>query len=309
MRGWGLLLVATALLGGCVTHASLSPPADIAIAGTRVFPESLAADSLGTLYIGSNAGTIYRARSGDTQATPWIMPSAANGLQQVFGVLVDEPRQRLWVCSDPRAGSGGKAELKAFDLTSGALRANYTFPGSGPALCNDIAIEGGGRVFATDTVGGRIVTLAPTAAALTDWGAAPEMRGIDGIAIDSDGTLYVNNVQKSWLARVERADDGSFARLAMVTPSLPLSGPDGLRPLGHGHFLQAEGPGGRVVELTISGDRADMRTIANRIDYPASMALVGRTVFVPEGKISYLTDPAMRGQDPETFMVHAVPLR
>ena len=282
--------------------------ADIAIAGTQVFPESLSADSLGTLYIGSNQGTIYRARSGDTQAVPWIVPSAANGLQQVFGVLVDEPRQRLWVCSDPRQGVG-KAELKAFDLATGALRANYPFPGSGPALCNDIAIEGGGRVFATDTVGRRIVTLATTASALSDWAAAPEMHGVDGIAIDDDGTIYVNNVQRNWLARVERGDNGAFARLAMIATSLPLSGPDGLRPLGHGRFLQAEGPGGRVAELTIDGNRADMRTVARGIDYPASMVLVGRTVYVPEGKVGYLTEPAKRGRDPGPFTIQAVPLR
>ena len=307
MKWRGIALLASALLGACVTTPP--PPADIAILGTRVFPESLTADSLGTLYIGSNAGTIYRARSGDMQAAPWIVPSAANGLQSVFGVLVDEQRQRLWVCSDPRPGGGGRAELKAFDLATGTLKASYPFPGEDPALCNDIAIEGGGRVFATDTLGGRIVTLSTTTSALAEWGAAPEMRGIDGIAIDSDGTIYVNNVQKSWLARVERAGDGSFARLAMVATSLPLSGPDGLRPLGHGRFLQAEGPGGRVALLTIAGDRAELRTLASGINYPASMALVGRTVYVPEGKIDYLINPAKRGQDPGPFTIHAVPLR
>jgi len=307
MRGTGLLLVASALLGACV--ATPPPPADIAIAGSRIFPESLTADSLGTLYIGSNAGTIYRALSGDRQAAPWIVPSAANGLQQVFGVLVDEARHRLWACSVPRQGAGGKAELKAFDLTTGELRASYPFPGESPALCNDIAIEGGGRVFATDTIGGRIVTLALSGSALTVWAAAPELRGVDGIAIDGNGTIYVNNVQKSWLARVERGDDGSYARLAMIATAFPLSGPDGLRALGHGHFLQAEGPGGRVAELTIDGDRAEMRTVASGIDYPASMALVGRTVYVPEGKINYLIDPAKRGQDPGPFTIHAVPFR
>jgi hypothetical protein len=160
-------------------------------------------------------------------------------------------------------------------------------------------------VWATDTIGGRIVTLGPGASALETWAIAPELRGVDGIAVTS-GTLYVNNVQKNWLARAERADGGGFDKLTMITTSLPLSGPDGLRSLGNNRFLQAEGPGGRVSLLTIEGDKAQMMPLATGIDYPASMALVGRTLYVPEGKIAYLIDPAKRGQDPGTFTVRAI---
>ncbi|MEO6042014.1 MAG: hypothetical protein ABIP41_08940 [Croceibacterium sp.] len=301
---------AAALVAGCLgACATTGPgafnalPRDISIAGSRIFPESLSADSLGTLYIGSNPGTIYRARSGDTQAAPWIVPDAANGLQQVFGVLVDEPRGLLWICSNPARGASGSAALRTFDLTSGAARASYPFP-AGPALCNDIAIEPGGRVYATDTVGGRIVTLAPGAHSLETWAASADLRGVDGIALGG-GSLYVNNVQKNWLARVARAADGTFAGLAMVATSLPLSGPDGLRALGGNRFLQAEGPGGRVALLTIRGDKARMLPLATGIDYPASMVLVGRTLYVAEGKIGYLIDPAKRELDPGTFTVRA----
>jgi len=280
-------------------------PRDIAIAGSRVFPESLSADTLGTLYIGSNAGTIYRAMSGDAQAVPWIVPSAKNGLQSVCGVLVDEQRHELWVCSDPRPQTPGKAELKTFDLDTGELRATYPFPGDGPALCNDIAIETGGRVFATDTVGGRIVSLPPAGTTLEAWASSPDMRGIDGIAIAGDGAMYVNNVQKNWLARAERTN-AAFTKLTMISTSLPLSGPDGLRPISGNRLLQAEGPGGRVSVLTILGDKAEMLPVATGIDYPASMVLVGPTVYVPEGKINYLLDPAKRGQDPGTFRVRAI---
>jgi hypothetical protein len=94
----------------------------------------------------------------------------------------------------------------------------------------------------------------------------------------------------------------------MIATSLPLSGPDGLRSIGGNRFLQAEGPGGRVALLTIDGDQGQLLPVATGIDSPASMALVGNTVFVPEGKIGYLIDPAKRGQDPGTFTVRAVPL-
>ncbi|HYD23638.1 MAG TPA: hypothetical protein VEB68_02500 [Croceibacterium sp.] len=307
-RGGALTLLAAlcAALASCTTGEAHSPTS-IGIAGARVFPESITSDNLGTIYVGSNPGTIYRARSGDSEAVPWIVPDAENGLQSVFGVLADDPRGLLWVCSNPGPGASGAATLKAFELTSGRLHSGYPFPGTARALCNDIAIAPDGTVHATDTIGGRIVTLAPGASTLAEFAASAELRGIDGIAFADDGTLYVNNVQQNLLQRVERAE-GRFGGLTTIATSLPLSGPDGLRAIGGNRFLQAEGPGGRVSLVTIADDRAVMLPLATGLDYPASMTLVGRTVYVPEGKIGYLFDAAKRDADPGPFTIHAVAL-
>jgi hypothetical protein len=160
-------------------------------------------------------------------------------------------------------------------------------------------------VYATDTIGGRIVTLLPGASALTAFAASEEMRGIDGIAVGGNGDLYINNVQRNLLQRVERSD-GDFSGLTTLVTTLPLSGPDGLRSIGGNRFLQAEGNGGRVALLTVDGDKVDMQTIVSGLDYPAAVTLVGKVAFVSEGKIGYLIDPAKRGQDPGTFTIHAV---
>ena len=293
------------LLTACATTAPSQTWPDIALAGTRIFPESITSDSLGNIYIGSNQGTIYRAQAGDSQAQPWIAPNAENGLQQVFGVFADEMRGTLWVCSNPGQQQSGAATLKAFALASGQLTGSYPFPGEGRALCNDIAIDAGGTVYATDTIGGRIVTLLPGASALTEFAASEEMRGIDGIAVGGNGDLYINNVQRNLLQRVERSD-GDFSGLTTLVTTLPLSGPDGLRSIGGNRFLQAEGNGGRVALLTVDGDKVDMQTIVSGLDYPAAVTLVGKVAFVSEGKIGYLIDPAKRGQDPGTFTIHAV---
>jgi hypothetical protein len=115
--------------------------------------------------------------------------------------------------------------------------------------------------------------------------------------------MYVNNVQKNWLQRVEKGDDGRFARLVPVATSLPLSGPDGLRSIGGNRFLQAEGAGGRVSLLTIEDDRAQLLPLATGLDTPASVAMVGNIAWVPEGKTAYLFDAARSGQDPGPFTV------
>jgi hypothetical protein len=66
--------------------ASAEAPRDIAFDDTRVFPESLGASADGTLYNGSWKGIVYRARPGETLATPWIKPSPENGLLTILGV-------------------------------------------------------------------------------------------------------------------------------------------------------------------------------------------------------------------------------
>jgi hypothetical protein len=70
---------------------------DVTIDDTLVFPESLSAAADGSLYIGSWKGIVYRALPGQTKATPWIRPSAENGLLSILGVLVDDRQGRVWV--------------------------------------------------------------------------------------------------------------------------------------------------------------------------------------------------------------------
>jgi hypothetical protein len=41
---------------------------------------------------------------------------------------------------------------------------------------------------------------------------------------------------------------------------------------------------------------------------PPAVTFVGRTAYALEGKIGYLFDPKLKGQDPGVFSAHAVPL-
>src|SRR5204862_2122671 len=103
--------------------------------------------------------------------------------------------------------------------------------------------------------GGRIFALAPDGKSLTPFASGAELVGIDGIAFAQDGTMYVNNVRKNTLLRVNR-NGYDFASLTVLTLSQPITGPDGLRPVSGNRFLQAEGPAGRVTYVEIAGDTA-----------------------------------------------------
>ena len=300
------LAAAALLLGGCASIGDAPARRTIAIAGSRVFPESITADAAGNLYNGSVPGIIYRTLAGADTAQPFIVPDPANGLRAVFGVLADDARALLWVCDNPNlfAGVTGTSVLRAFRLADGALTSSHPFP-QGPAACNDIAIAPDGTVWVSETSGGRIFTLAPGAQDLALFAAGPELVGIDGLAFAGDGTLYINNVRQQLFQRVERAADGRFAGLTALAPSLPLAGPDGLRPLGGNRFIQGEGGNGRVALLEVAGDTLAVTPLAEGLNGPVGVAVTGGIAFVVEGKIGYLVDPALRGQSPDPFTIRA----
>lgn len=299
------------LLCGCATVQAQSKPTDIVL-GERVFPESIASDAAGNLYVGSNGGTIYRALVGAAKAEPWIVPSAQNGLRSLFGVFADEQHKVLWACSIPnlfvQPRQTGTSVLKAFDLATGALKASYDFPADKPSACNDIAVAKDGTVYASETMSGRIFALKPGANALTLFAEAQDLVGIDGIAIAGDGKIYINNVRQHLFQRVDTRPDGSYAGLTTLTLNDKLNGPDGLRAMGGNRFLQAEGPGGRVAILEVNGDSATVTPVKTGLESSPGAAQVGKVGYAIEGKANYLMDPTLKDKDPGPFMIRAFPL-
>jgi len=283
-------------------------PRDVIVEGKGVFMESATADAAGNLYTGSFTGTIYRALPGADTATAWIRPDETNKITAVLGVLADDKSNTLWACSLPMGKPGGVSALLAFDLKTGVMKGLYDMPAPASA-CNDIAIAKDGTAFVAETTNGRIFTLKPGAKAvelLVEDKAL--LGGVDGIAFNEDGTLYVNNVRANTMLRVNRKGDGSFASLTMLKVSMPLNGPDGLRPIGGNRFLQAEGPAGRISLLTIEGDTVTMKVLKDGMDGVPGVTSIGDTAYAVESKGRFLFDPAMKGKDPGVFALRAVPM-
>jgi sugar lactone lactonase YvrE len=314
-----LLAAAAALTAACATSGGSpgSAPHDIRIAGQGVYPESITSDAAGNIYVGSMTGTIYRAAPGSRTAEPWVTATAGNGLQSLFGVLADDRHQLLWTCSNPNsfnppaapaagATPAGSA-MVAFALGSGAHRGTYAFP-AGPAACNDMAVAADGTVFVTDTAQGRIFSLAEGARSLVLFASGQDLVGVDGIAFADDGRMYINNVRTNKVQRVNRNASGAYAGLTDLALSEPVQGPDGLRPVGGNKFLQAEGGGGRVALIEVEGDRARVTPVRTGLNSSPGVTRVGGVAYATEGKIQYLIDPALRGQDPGDFYIRAFAL-
>lgn len=303
----GLLLASISLMSCSQSDSSLP---DIVIEDTQVFPESITSMNDGTVLIGSVKGNVYRAEPGSGVATAWIKTSAENGILTILGVLADEKSNTLWLCSVPNffgpERSEGVTALMAFDLQSAEQKGVYPFPGGG--VCNDVTIAENGSAYAADTGNGRIFVLDKGADALRLYGSDESLVGIDGLAFSEDWTLYVNNVQTNSIIRVDMTEDGSMGELTPLNVSHTLGGPDGFRLIEGNRFIQAEGTIGRLGIVTIEGDNATLEVLRDDLISSPGATTIGNTAYVIESNIQYLTDPSLRGEEPEAFMLYAVPM-
>jgi hypothetical protein len=304
----GSLLFAT-----CAAAAASRPAVDVIIDDTAVFPESVTSMSDGTLINGSVKGIVYRAQGTAPKAIPWIHATPENGMLSILGVLADEKAQTLWLCSAAMPVPGappaaGKASaLMTFDLHSGKQKGVFPLPPP-QSTCNDITIDKDGTAYASDTPNGRIFKLAKGAKALELYAQDDKLKGIDGIVFGGDGTLYANIVTRGALVRIDRKADKSFAGVTELALSEPVKGPDGFRLISGNRFVLAEGNSGRIDEVTIDGDKAQIKVLREGLISPPGVTVVGPTVFAIEGKINYLMDPKLRGQDPGVFKAYAISL-
>jgi sugar lactone lactonase YvrE len=294
----------------CALQAADRP--EITFTDGRIFPESLTSTKNGTVYFGSlGQDAVYRATGKEDKASVWIQPKS-NGLTTVLGVFADEPAGVLWVCASASGGRGGaplvgETALKAFVLKDASLKASYPFPNGG--LCNDIAVAKDGTVYATDTTGARVLRLKKGGTALEPWAADPMLLATaDGIALLADGNVYVNSVGQGTLLRIQVKPDGSAGPITKLETSRPLTQPDGMRSVGNRAMLLVEGAG-RLDEVTITGDKAEVKVIREGLTGPTAVTLTGGIAYVSEARLNFRNDPKLRDQDPGPFRALGFPYK
>jgi sugar lactone lactonase YvrE len=294
--------------------AAASPPAEISIPGTRVFPESITSRSDGTLYIGSvGQSLIFRVPPGQATAEVFIQPGTG-GARQIFGVFADEASGTLWACSNelgggaPGASPPGPSALHAFDLDTGAARASYAFPQGG--MCNDIAVGPGGDVYATDTQGMQVLRLPKGGSALEVWspqgafGAPGDV--LDGIAV-VNGRVIVNTLRTNKLFAIDVAADGKAAKVTELTLSSPVTGPDGMRAWGSNGLLTTDGTG-KIQHVVIDGDNATVTTVKDGLEGPVSVAVAGGMGYALEGQLAIMFAPPGQGPEEKPYRAVGFPL-
>ncbi len=306
LRGVMVSVALVASLGSAASRA-----ASIELAGKLAYPESISAARDGTLYVGSaGAGGVVRVPRGTTHAVPWIAP-AAFGSRSVFGVLVDEHRGLLWVCSDDLTSSKifspgtGPTSLKGFDLKSGAGKVSVALPGDDP-FCNDIALSAEGSVYVSESTYGRVLRLSGDSKSLLIWAEDKALLDIDGLAFGADGHLYANTYGGNGFFRVE-VQGAAPAKVTKLSTPRALFHPDGMRTLKGNTFLMVEGAG-RLDRLTVTGDKVQIDTLSDTLLEPAGVARIGAQVWVAQTQISVLYDDKHVMTPKLPFRIVAVPL-
>ncbi|SFV33268.1 hypothetical protein [Hyphomicrobium facile] len=303
----GVLIVAT--------HAIADDLKPIEIPGDQAYPESMSAASDGTIYISSLAsGGVARVKPGASKAEMWIKPGAFD-TRSTFGVLVDEPSKTLWVCSNdfsnlgvpgPSKVPGG--HLKGFDLATGEGKLSAAFPGKA-TVCNDMVVAADGTLYVTNTAAPQILRLKPGAKELEVWVENDLLvpkngAGLDGIALGSDGNLYVNTYGGGEFFRID-VKDGVPGAVTKLATSRPLKFPDALRQLDGNTFLMVEGTG-TLDRVIVDGDKVTLETLKDGLNGPTSLAKIGSTVWVGEGQLNHLFSPKENG--PPKLPFQAVPV-
>jgi hypothetical protein len=280
----------------------------------KSFPESVTSTKDGTLYVGSfNEGGVTRIAP-DGKTEQFVKPGA-NGSRSTLGVLADEKGGTLYVCSNDLSGLGvagpGDAKgaaLKTFDLKTGEPKGSFAL--TDKSLCNDIVVGSDGTAYITDSLTPTLYSLKPGGKALEIFATSPALApakdgvGIDGVAIGSDGNIYVNTYIPAKLFRIA-VKDGKAGEVTELKPSRPLDHADAMRAFGDG-FLMIEGAG-RLDKITVKGNEAQVETIKDGFTEPVSVTQVGGVGWVAEGKLSYIIGDN-KGKDPGPFVLTPVSL-
>ncbi len=285
----------------------------VPLPGTDLFPEGIAADEAGTLFVGSlTSSTIFS-----------VVPPYASADVSVFsegqlsrggiGLAVDTAHGVLLACdsapTDPTASS-----LVALDLESGQRVAEHPLEPVSPrasVFCNDVTVDGSGDALLTDSFGARLLRIA--AEDITSDGTPPELWfadealaavgeppfGPNGI-VEHDSEIYVVNFDVGALFRVDRDGDGNAVGATEIVLSdadgatTSLVGPDGLASSDAGGLLVVEngvfagGAGNRLLELAIQDDTAVVTVLAEDLDAPTTVAETDDFHWVVQGQLEHL---------------------
>jgi hypothetical protein len=306
---WGAFAVAMAAHSG-----AYAAPAELAIPGEKIYPESLAAAADGRIFIGSIVKRqIFAVKAGAATAEAWIGADSETTLG-VYGVFADDRSNTLWACLSSFPGSQGSPQapsaLTAYDLQTGKLKARYVLPTPG-AFCNDIAVGPDGATYVTDSANMEIDRLRSGDAQLQVWagngGFGPKGGILDGIAVIAS-RMFVNTLRTNNVFAIPISNDGEAGAIAAVTLDRPIEAPDGMRSFGKDSLLLVESGGvGRLTLLKIRSNRGKLTTLkAGFPGGPVSVAVVGTTGYVLEGQLSALFGPAGPKLPPTPFRATAV---
>ncbi|MBN2390173.1 MAG: hypothetical protein JXR84_05605 [Anaerolineae bacterium] len=288
----------------------------IELSGENYFPDGIAAREDGTLFVGSMwTGQIDRIPSGENSPVSFVPPEAEG--RTVLGLLVDEDTDRLWaVFWDFQGFMTIPAQLKSFDLETGALKEVYDYPDG--SIGNDLTMDGDGNIYTTCSFTHRIFRLPAGGNTLEIWSDDPVLAvdsqegnwTLNGIDWDGNASIYVSRTDIDGFYRVSIEDDGSAGAVQqiVVADTLTNMGYDGIALLDSDTIFVAEYGTNRLTMIDVIGNNGTKQVVSDQLDFPTNVAIVGDGAWVVESQIDHMLDPNTAGPPQVPFLLKHVSL-
>jgi sugar lactone lactonase YvrE len=314
------LLALSLLAAGCANErsnddtAALAAMGEVDLPGEQLFPEGVAIADDGTLYVGSlTDGSILQVLPGDEQPqvlvpTGEIMDRA---IGSTVGLLVDDSLDVLWACDGGGLMGERSPAVVGISRDDGTVMARHEFPGN-TGLCNDIAQDADGNLYASDSFSPRLVRVdadkrmsdgsAKDWATFDAWAVEPGQFGLNGLDVMGD-QLYVAHTQNNAVYRVPVQADGSAGTVATLRLDRTPVGLDGLKAAGDGSLVFVEAYANAITRIELlPGDSGALEVIEDELDGPTTFAFYGDSAWIVEAQLSHLFDP-MSGPPSLPFQV------
>ncbi len=200
-----------------------------------VMPETISWDeSRQKFLVGTIAEGQILAVGKDGKVSELLKASDSNGMWAIFDILVDEPRNRLWVTSASMPGYSrfdpvdkGRSALFEFDLKTLDIIKRYPVPLDGrPHILGSMVLDPGGSVYIADRNLPLIYRKAADEDKLKPILILKEMVSQRGIAMQSDGRIMYVADREMGIMVVDL--EGKQARLLEVPETLNVGGIDGI---------------------------------------------------------------------------------
>jgi len=258
-----------------------------------VMPEAIAwDDSRQKFLVGTIAEGQVIAVDKDGKIEELFRADNENGLWAIFDILVDQPRNRLWVTSatipsfsrfDPI--DKGRSALFEFDLKSLELIHRYPVPVDGqPHVLGNMVQGSNGDIFITDRILPLVYNKPADEERLKPVLALRDLVSLRGIAMQPDGNIMYVADREMGIMVVDLV--GQHARLLEVPATLNLGGIDGLYLQDNRLFVIQNGISPQRVmrlQLDASGTKVEaVRPLAvaqPEFDLPSFGAIEGENLY------------------------------
>jgi len=237
-------------------------------------PEGVALDGQGNAYIGITlTGELRKIAPDGSQSKLAQLPSI------LAGVTVG-PSNEIYAAVAPQPADPSKHGVWRIQ-TNGTAAVFATLPPD--SLPNDVVFDAQGRLFATDSIGGRIFRI-DDAGVASVWVQSPLLVGVPNplpphppFPIGANGLAFVGtnafvcNTDFGTLVRVPVNADGSAGTAEVFTGGALLGGADGLRADVNGNLYVANVIQSLIVRVSPQGAMEMIADALDGLDSPSSL--------------------------------------